>query len=223
MQSRRSAVVFAAAALVAVGTAGAAMSEPPRIQHEALTCVPAAANARIGAVITSGAQITSARVYFRAVERTTEYYLQMRRGEGNAYWAVLPIPEGYTKAVQYRIVVRDGDGMDAATDPVVARTGSCSAYLVDEEKRYANNLVVGLTNDMQPSIPEGFKCTGVVSKITTNGELRSNDECNKVPAALWIAGGAAALLGGGAIIVNNTGGGGGAPVSSSRPVPRTHP
>lgn len=199
--------------------ARAATNDPPRIQHERLTCVPSDGNARVKANISAGSPLTSVRLYFRAAQWSRDYYLEMRRGDAGLFWAVLPVPESGTKAVQYRIVTRDGDGFEASTDSIVVPTDSnCTVNLTDEEKRYANNLVIGLTNDQQNAIPDGFKCVGLVSKITVNGELRPNDECRKVPAALWITGGAAALVGGG-VIISNPGGGGGPPVSSPRPVP----
>jgi hypothetical protein len=207
---------FALAALIArVGVA--APGEPPRVAHERLTCVPSDGNSRVAATVSAGAPIISARVYFKAVDRDRDYYLEMRRGEGGSYWAILPVPESATKGVQYRIVVRDGDGMDGSTDVAVATTSSnCPVTLTDEEKRYAQNLVIGLTRDDQKAIPEGFRCVGLVSKITVHGELKPNDECLKIPAALWVAGGAAALLGGGIIVANPSSG---PPVSSPRPVP----
>jgi hypothetical protein len=222
MSRRSTASLAVAAAAFAVCASATAATDAPRIVHEALSCVPGDGNARVTAVVTSGAPITSVRVYFRAVEKSQDYFLEMRRAENGSYWAVLPVPESGTKAVQYKLFVRDGDGLDASTEPFVARTGSnCPVTLSDEEKRYAANLVIGLTSDAQNAIPDGFRCVGLVSKITVNGELKPNDECKKVPAALWVAGGAAALLGGGAIIIGTTGGDE-TPASTARPVPR-HP
>lgn len=226
--SFRSVAVLALVGGVAPAAWGAA---PPKITHDKITCVPAAGNAKIAANITSSSAITSARVYFRsAVKNSGDYYLELRQGEAGAYWAVLPYPHAETTAVQYRIVAKDGDGKEAGTETyTVSTSSSCVLALSADEAKYANNLVIGLTSDAQSTVPDGFLCKGIVSKITVAGELKPHEECRqvlaaatskKIPTAVWILGGAA-VVGGGAIIVNNnTGGGGGAPVSPARPAAR---
>ena len=185
---------------------------PPKIAHEQVTCVPADGNARITANVTSSSPVISARVYFHSNVKTSgDYYLELRQGEAGGYWAVLPYPLPETTAVEYRIVVKDADGQEAKTEKyTVPTSSSCVVTLTCDETRYANNLVIGLTSDSQSPIPDGFKCKGVVSKITVAGELKPNEECRKalaaikIPPVVWIVGGAAAATGEALIVSNNT-------------------
>jgi hypothetical protein len=130
--------------------------------------------------------------------------------------------------------VKSADGRESSTEQVdVPVSGNCLVSLLGEEKRYASNLVVGVTKSGQPlAPPDGFLCKDIVSVITVNGEMKSAEDCRKLLAALppgaGIAVGAgvfAAFVGGGLIISNNNGGGGQPPVSSARPAaaqPPTH-
>jgi hypothetical protein len=186
---------------------------PPKITHAKLTCIPADGNARIAVNVTSSSPIISARVYFRsAVKSSGDYYLELKKGDGGNYWAVLPIPLPETTSVNYRIVVKDADGQDTGTETFsVPTTSSCAATLSGDETRYANNLIIGLTSDSQSGVPDGFKCTGVVGKITVAGDLRPNEECRQAAAAGWVfppvawaAVGIAAGAGAGAIIATST-------------------
>jgi hypothetical protein len=178
-------------------------AEPPQITHSAIACVPANGNARITVNVTSSSPIASVRVYFHSVVKTSgDYYLELRKGQAGNYWAVLPYPLPETTQVLYRIVVKDAFGVESETKTfTVPTSSSCVVTLTPDETKYANNLIIGLTNTTQPAVPDGFKCTGVVNKITVAGDLVPNDECRKVlaaavplplvPAAAWIIGGAA--------------------------------
>jgi len=212
--------------VLGLATPAAWAAAPPKITHEKITCVPAEGNVRVAANVTSSSPVTSARVYFRsAVKSSGDYYLELRQGEAGGYWAVLPYPLPETTAVEYRIVVKDADGQEAGTGKyTVPTSSSCVVTLTGDETRYANNLVIGLTSDSQSPVPDGFKCKGVVSKITVAGELKPNDECRKtlaaaarkIPIVVWIAGGAA-VAGGEALIVSNNTDCKCEPISSARP------
>jgi hypothetical protein len=202
-------------------TVGAA--EAPKVKHDPLTCAPGNGNARVRIDIATVTPLESARVYFHAVNKQGEYYMEMRRGEAGSHWAVLPIPLSDTKNIEYRIVVKTADGLETAVEPItIPVTSDCSVLLTDDEGRFARNLVIGQTLPNQSTVPPGFECKGIISEINVAGELRPNDECRKVPVPFWAAAAGAAALGGGAVIVSNTGGGGpGVPVSPSRPTVRS--
>lgn len=198
-------------------------AETPRIHHQRPECVPSDANARLEMSVTSDSPIVSAKVFYRssAHEGYPRYFYQMRRDPSGKFWAVLPLPESETKEVLYEFVAHNIDGTESrsATLRVPVRS-NCRMPLTDEEKLYTENLVIGLTEDSQEVVPKGFQCVGVISKITTQGELMPHEECRKLlaywyrrPVGLWIAGGAAVIAGGGIIVT----GGGGPPVSPSRP------
>lgn len=182
--------------------------------------VPAGGNALITASVPPGTTVSSARVYFNAEGKKPEYYLEMVRGDEGAFWAVLPIPKSETKAVNYRVVLRDAIGKEsAAPHELVPVKGSADRVLSEAELRYAKNLVIGVTEATASLLPEGFECYGVVSSINVQGELKPNEVCRNVlvPVAVWVgAGTAAAALG--AVLLSGDDGQK-MPVSPSRPAP----
>lgn len=177
-----------------------------QVQHRPLTCAPAGGNARIQARVAAPLTVASGRVYFRAKGLSPDTYLALRRGDTGEFWAVLPIPEAKTQSFQYRLSFNDADGQTIGTDTyVVPVTASCQAVLSNEEKKYAANLVVGLTQPNQPSRPDGFLCDGIVSQITSAGDLKENDACK---SGTWLAaaGGVAAAVAGGVLVTTDKGG-----------------
>jgi hypothetical protein len=141
----------------------------------------------------------------------------------------LPLPKKETKNVVYKFVVVDGDGKDYKTESFTVPVASpCSIPLSGEEKAYGDNLVIGLVDMSQPVVPEGFKCEGVIGKITVEGVLMPHDECRLalaalvpvVPPGVFLAIGAAAAIGGG-IIISQSGGDDTTPVSPARPAANT--
>ncbi len=200
---------------------------PPRIEHDKLACVPPGDNAKVAVAITSESPLAAVRVYFRAEQAEGEHYLEMRRGGNGTYWAVLPKPKKETKTVLYRIVAKTIQGGEAKTEEFSVSVASpCNPALNQEEEAYGSNLVMGLLSDQISAIPEGFKCEGIIGKISVEGVLLPHDECRQYLAAAaatsaatttaLIVGGAAAAVGAG-IIISNSGGGSEAPVSRSRP------
>ena len=183
-----------------------------------LACIPDKGNARITVQVTDTP--TSVRVYYRAREEAQEYYEEMRPGTaGGSFWAMLPIPKNDTKGVVYRIQETDAEGKTVSSPALdVPVNSSCPPVVpTQEEQKFAENLVIGQTAEKQTTVPPGFECDGIVSKITVAGDVKSNDECRK-PVAAWIAG-AAALVAGGLVYSNNHGGGHHhkPPVSQARP------
>jgi hypothetical protein len=217
-------------------TLGAA--ETANISHQKLTCIPDKAQAKILCDVTPSTSIASVRGYFHSDAYKDDYFVEMRRGAGNRFFAIFPwVDTKITKGVTYRIVVKSADGRESSTEQVlVPVTNACPVALSDDEKKYASNLVVGVTKSGQPLAPDGFLCKDIVSVITVNGEMKSAEDCRKVLAALPAGAGAstglivgagvvAAVVAGGLIISNNHGGGGQPPVSSAHPAaaqPPTH-
>lgn len=198
----------------------------PAIGHEKLACVPSGGNAKVVATVSSASPVTAARLYFKSAKYPTEYYMEMRRGDGSGLWAVMPIPKGETDSVQYRISTKNAAGEEATTEQFsVPAESSCRVSLTEPELGYAANLVIGLTDNQQDPVPSGFECTGVVSKITVEGVLMPHDECRRVLAAVLFApagaivGAGAAAVAAGAVIISN-GGGETKPISPYRPAPR---
>lgn len=201
-------------------------SEAPRVIHEPMACIPEhgrqeRGNQRVVARATLLGNVTSARVYFREITVPNEHYLEMRRGESGIFWAVLPVPDKDNHQARYRIVIKDDTGQEASTgEMTVPVTKDCVANLNDDEKKYADNLVIGQTVDGQKEIPPGWECIGVVGEIEPDGDLNSVGPCKGfffIPPVLLV-GAAAATVAGGIIIVTNTGGGGRQPPASpSRP------
>jgi hypothetical protein len=214
-------------------TLGAA--ETANISHQKLTCIPDEAQAKLLCDVTPSTSIASVRGYFHSDAYKDDYFIEMRRGAGNRFFAIFPwVDTKVTRGVTYRIVVKSGDGRESSTEQVlVPVTNACSVSLSEEEKKYASNLVVGVTKSGQPLAPDGFLCKDIVSVITVNGEMKSAEDCRKVLAAgaaggsstgLIIGAGVVAAVGAGFIISNNHGGGGQPPVSSAHPAaqPPTH-
>ena len=194
-------LALASASWMAVGASAADIP-----QAVPLACIPSKGNARI--VVPAAGAATSVRVYYHAVGREGDgdYYEEMRRGPAGDFWAMLPVPKKDTTAVSYRIQTLDADGHTLSSTPVqVPVTENCPPVVpTKDEEKFAANLVIGQTVDKQTTVPPGFECDGIVSKITVAGDLKSNDECRK-PVAAWIAGGAA-LIAGGLVYSNNHGG-----------------
>jgi hypothetical protein len=123
-------------------------------------------------------------VYFKAAGQTLEYYVDMRRANDGTMWAMIPAPLPETKSFTYRIVTTDNRGGQASSFLMTAATASsCAESLTGPEQQAASNMVIGLTNASQPAVPTGFQCRGVVSYITTTGEMRPNEECRRLVAA----------------------------------------
>ena len=165
------------------------------VSSQQLPAIPAEGNARVTASVKPGSTVSSARVYFNAVGKKPEYYLEMVPGDGGSYWAMLPVPKSETKSVDYRIVFADADGKPFQTAPMNSPVkGSPKTEPTEAEKRYAMNLVIGVTDPQAPLMPEGFQCVGVVSSINIRGELKPNEVCRTVivPPFAWVAAGAAA-------------------------------
>ena len=182
-----------------------AMAQMPSISvTSAASCVIPQGSTRVTAMIDSSEPLSFARVLFRAEGTTcpeTEYFVEMRRGDGNNWWAVLPVVATGTKTVAYRIWARNIVGAEQLS-PVtrVAVQGNCAVPTWSEaEQRYAGGIVLGLTREGQSEEPCGFLCNGIGTMITVDGRMVPNSSCRALLAAGTLAavgaGGAAAATG----------------------------
>ena len=105
-----------------------------------------------------------------------------------------------------QFVVKNGEGVETRSPLQTANvTSSCTTNLSPEQERFAHNLVVGESViDQVGAVLDGWQCTGVVSRINVNGQLRPDATCRAV--AIATAAGAtekvllpAALLAGAAV------------------------
>lgn len=180
---------FAAVCLLLMSFTLVSAAQLPSISHAPLACVPMAQNAKIVAAIGNA---TSARVYFKAEGAQAEHYVEMLRN-GAEFTAILPLPEASTTGVTYRIVARNADGQESVMKPVtVGVSANCALpQLSQNDRRAAKNLVVGMTG--AENAMNGFRCEGVVGKITAAGQMQPYTECNDAGAAVAAAAAAGAL------------------------------
>lgn len=173
--------VTALAALVAMIAAPALVAaDVPAVI--AAPCASPAAPVKIVSYVAANAAWS--KVYFKAAGQEAEYYVPMRRAADGSMWAFIPAPEITTKSFLYRVVSMDSKGVQTSSNVVTATTAlSCPAQaLTAVEQRAASNMVIGLTLPSQPVVPVGFRCLGVVSYITVNGEMKNNYECRAIVA-----------------------------------------
>ena len=174
-----------AVAVAAVLGAAIAQAAPPILNPSATTCVAKNGNTLVSLSLKPATGWSSVRVYFRKTGSPDFYYLELRSdGMGN-YWGTLPQPDGGTHSVDLQYVVKDGEGVETRSPlQTVNVTSSCITKLSPEQERFAHNLVVGETVIGQAgAVLDGWQCTGVVSRINVNGQLRPDATCRAVAIA----------------------------------------
>ncbi len=194
------------------------------IVHRKPACAPVGGNVPVTATLPPALAVSSMRVYFRATGTQDDYFIEMHRDDANSYWAVLPVPSSQTTAVAYRLVERDAQGDQHATDPAtIPVSAPCPLTLREEEARSARNLVIRQSQPFQPIVPPGFECTGIVARISSDGQLSAYPACTE---AVRAASAGARSLGNPCdgctpndLKIGGTGGVSVAPVSPSRPKP----
>ena len=151
-----------------------ASAEVKPISHEPLTCIPVDASARVSAGMTASEAVSSARVYFRPEGVASDYFVEMRRANGDTWVGFLPSAASPETVVAYRIVVKDAEGRAQWTAPVrVQASATCPVRMSDEDRRMSKNLVLGLTTAGQPVVPAGFTAMGIVARISPEGDLQT--------------------------------------------------
>jgi len=174
-------------ALVA-GVATSAMAVEPTILLQAPSCSARGANVPVSLRVTPSGAWSSVRVYFRAHEAADLYFLEMRSNGDGSYWAVLPRPEASVTGVEVIAAVRDADGREFRAEAKrVAVAPTCTTTLSGDEKRFANNLVIGETTAGQASAPlRGFTCDGLLARMRVDGTFAHDSFCR--PANLVASG-----------------------------------
>jgi len=153
--------------------------EGSAISHSPVACMALGDHSVVRAELAPGLSATSVRVYFRAARSKDDFFVEMRRGEGSKYQAVLPAPLDEGETVRYSIAVRTGSEQVLRTPEYSARVSSgCPANLNEAERKGSRNIVVGLTRD-QGDFLSGFSCKGIVAKISAAGELSSLYGCTE--------------------------------------------
>ena len=158
-----------------------AAAAPPIVGK--ITCIAAGTNPRITATVP--ASLSSPRVFFRANNERTEYYVDMhRRSAGASEWyAILPPPEPTTKTITYRVAGVDDNKQWVVSAPItVSATKSCPSTLTGEETSMANGIVLGLTTAGQSEVPAGFSCRGIVNVIGVDCQMRPAEGCRRLLA-----------------------------------------
>jgi hypothetical protein len=234
--------VVSALGILLLSASAALAQDRPTIEQQPLTCIPThCGRARVVATVHSTAAPRFVRVYFRAADQPGEYYVEMKKGAGDTYWAVFPAVADSTSGVSYRVVARDEKGAESSTEAIsVPTTSGCAgASLTAEENGYASNVALGLTTADASPVPAGFRCAGIVSQVSATGEVVSpNENCRQVvmanadescvtrrpkvavytpaQAAVFAAGGAALAVAGGAATYKHNQGSQ-KPISTARP------
>ncbi len=174
-------------ALVA-GLATSAAVADPAIVVQAPSCSARGANVPVSLRVTPSGAWSSVRVYFRAQDAADLYFLEMRANGDGSYWAALPRPDASVTGVDVIAAVRDADGREfRAQVKRVAVAPACATMLTDEEKRFANNLVIGETTAAQANAPlRGFTCEGLLARMRVDGSFAHDSFCRQ---ANLVAGG----------------------------------
>lgn len=176
-------LLIACIVIAAAGLAGAAPSGESELTLLAPGCAVEGENVVVGVVPPPNAR--GIRVYFRAEGSEIAHYVLARRdGEGELR-AVLPRPAALGELVLFA-EARLGDGTLARgseTRIEVMNASACAPpALPDESLAAAKSIVLGVPKGA-PEIPEGFDCSGIVSRIDDSGVLGPHDACAVVRLA----------------------------------------
>ncbi len=169
---------------------GLARAQAPEIQHVPIPCVAPGAYPVIDAVILPGADIRTAKVYFRSNKYSKFYYLEMAF-DGTAFSTALPKPSLETEEFVYYIEAVDVTFNNSIGDEHVAEIReSCQAEgpSLDE----APELLVGATESGVSASPPGFQTVGIVGSITSAGVVSALSGGSGIGAAVVVGGVAAA-------------------------------
>jgi hypothetical protein len=203
------------------GTVSMGIAAESSLNPASAGCFPKGSNGKVSVRLVDAAALSSARVYFHAQGQTGDYYLDMRKSVSGETWAILPRTAAGTQGVVYRVRTVDAKGHEISMPETrVNVAAACAASpLSTDEASYAANLVVGQTMDEQAAVPPGFLCDGIVSLISSKGEMRAGLACRDAEAVRLGAGStlkspATGISGG--VVIRDTGGTA-KPLSPSRP------
>jgi len=138
----------------------------PTIQHQALECLPNNQFPQLDATIQPGAEVQSAKVYFRAEAFPDFYYVLMKRPEAAAsldlFQAILPKPSPDTARVVYYLeavnqAYQSGRGREntseVSSDEDCKRRDPAAAFFPGERP----GIVVGATRVGAPRCRRDFR------------------------------------------------------------------
>ena len=145
-------------------------------------CAAPGVNPRVTTHMT--APLKSPRVYFRA-DNGPEYYVDLFKGVGDDYWAIMPAVASSTKSISYRIAAQSDSGnWINGTEMKIGVTSACPQNsMTSQEQVASDNIILGLTDPSESAMPNGFSCKGVKSVIAWNGQMRPAEECRAAVAA----------------------------------------
>jgi hypothetical protein len=155
--------------VTALVTASAHAQTSPTIDHEAESCWLANEFPQLAAGIQPGAEVETAKVYFRSDKFADFYFVEMKMVAVADFLAVLPKPGPETERVIYYVEAVDSSFSNARTaefDPAVS--DPCKrrpAAVIGSNPE----IVVGATKAGVAAIPPGFQATGIVGFITAAG------------------------------------------------------
>jgi hypothetical protein len=187
----------------------------PDIRHSALDCLPQDQFPQLEAVVRPGAEVQTAKVYFRSDKYPDFYYVEMKlpgvvpgtvaQAAVDAFLGILPKPSAETENVIYYVEAVDLSFESARTvehaPSVVPTEDECRRRDPDGAYYRGDNpgIVVGATRPGAPPIPPGFQAAGITGFIDAAGVASGGG----VPTGVWVgigagaAAAAAALLAGG--------------------------
>ena len=148
--------------------------EPPVASS---VCAAPGVNPRVSTHLS--APLKSPRVYFRAGDTGPEYYVDLFKGAGDEYWAIMPAVDSATKSITYRIAAQDANGNWVNGAPMhIGVSPTCPANPMSSTEQVASdNIILGLTDASESALPAGFSCKGIKSVIASNGQMRPAEEC----------------------------------------------
>ena len=140
-------------------------------------CAAPGVNPRVTTHMT--APLKSPRVYFHADDNGPEYYVDLFKGTGDEYWAIMPAVDASTKTISYRIAAQDANGnwVNGKETKINVSSACPQTSMSSPEQVASDNIILGLTAAGESPIPTGFSCKGVKSVIDANGQMRPADEC----------------------------------------------
>ncbi len=166
--------------------ASAALAAVPVMTPSVPTCVSRDGNTLVSLSVKPETGWSTVRVYFRRGGLPEFYYIEMRSDGAGRYWATLPRPEAGTKSADIQFAVRDAEGVETRSAlQAVSVISPCTVTLSPDQERFAHNLVVGETVAGQSGQSlSGWQCTGVISRINMDGQLRPDATCRAAIIAM---------------------------------------
>jgi uncharacterized repeat protein (TIGR01451 family) len=193
--------------LLGVMDSGLLLAQPgPDLTHVAIECIPQTQFAILMASIRPGAEIHSARVYFRSDKYPDFYYIDMEQTD-EAFQAILPKPSLETEQVIYYIEAVDIGFSSNRTEEHISevaededecrRRQPAAAYFVGGNPE----IMVGALKSGMPPVPAGFLAEGIAGFIP----LSSSGGGAGATTAIAVGAGAAGAAGVGVLAASGGG------------------